>query len=289
MAASTGAARPLGQRRDGEARRTAWAALCGQASLVLLCGLPLCAVMLAVRRFSLDAQPLHPALLPPVALLSVSVAWVARRLAAISPPGPRGAVARAAPLLATSTSLLVLGLAIGAGGRPWWAALAFWAIAALEEAWAWRSCLAEPNGSRFRFAENSFRRSSETDPHRPLVLPPPVSARRQVSAHHRLTQEYTRASLEGGEERIQGALHLLVRAGARTATAHVAFCPPFAARPQFETRLTSGPPCRLKVGQLLPQGARIEIKLHATLAVDQTLSLEFTADGQELPPSEEPA
>ena len=70
--------------------------------------------------------------------------------------------------------------------------------------------------------------------------------------------------------------------GTRTATAHVAFCPPFAERPQFDVRRTAGPACRVKLGQLLPQGARIEIKLHAPAAASDRLSLEFTAHGQGL-------
>lgn len=258
-------------------RSSAWSPrqLCRSASVLLLAGLLMGSALLLVRRSMASAQPLEPALLPVAALALVLTAWLARRLWRLG-GRPVGRV-RLALLASTSTSLILFGFALGATSLPWWAALVYWAIVMLEEGWSWTRPLVKRNSFRSPHSveRNSFRS---------------VSTRTQPSPHdhagasrQRLTQEYTRASLADGQELIRGALHLALLDGTRVATAHVAFCPPFAERPQFDVRLTAGPACRVKLGQLLPQGARIEIKLHAPAAATDRLSLEFTAHGQALP------
>ncbi len=264
----------------GAARPRALTPLCGSASLALLCGLAMCALLLAARRGTAAAQPLAPALLPIASIVLALVAWSGRALGAVARAAQTSAFERMSPLIATSASLLLMGLALGAAGRPWWAALSYWTVIALEEGWAWRSYLSGGDSFRLLRTRNRSRRWPEPRPLSQVAAPTPVST--GPDRPHRLTQEYSRASLGEGQEQIRGVLHLHVPEGARTAIAHVGFCPPFAERPRFEMRLASGPPCRLKVGQLLPQGARIEIKLHAPLAAAQTFSLEFTADGQEI-------
>lgn len=282
MTWQAGARHPLGESPlHPAARQGALSALSGSASIAFVCGLPLCAMLLAARRGIAAAQPLTPALLPATAIVLALVAWTGRWLGARSRPLRMSAILCAAPLVTTSTSLLLLGLAIGAGERPWWAALAYWIIVGSEEGWAWRAYLVGRSSFRHFPARSSFGRSSEAKPMPPVIAPTPA-VDRELAAPQRLTQEYARASLGDGQEQIKGALHLYVPQGSRTATAHIGFCPPFAARPRFEMRLTAGPPCRLKLGQLLPQGARIEIKLHAPPTAPQTLSLAFTADGSEL-------
>lgn len=248
--------------------------LCRPATVLLLAGLLMGSVLLLVRRSMSSAQPLEPALLPVAALALALTAWLARRLWSVGRrPDNRG---RLALLVTTSTSLILFGFALGATGQPWRAALVYWAIVMLEEGRSWARPLVKRNSFRSpRSVErNSFRS---------------VSTRTQPSLHdhagaslQRITQEYTRASLADGQELIRGALHLALLDGTRVATAHVAFCPPFAERPQFDVRLTAGPACRVKLGQLLPQGARIEIKLHAPAAATDRLSLEFNAHGQAL-------
>lgn len=241
---------------------------------MLLAGLLMGSVLLLVRRSTASAQPLAPALLPLAALALCVTAWLARRLWHLR-ARLYGRV-QLALLATTSTSLILFGFALGATGRCWWAALAYWAIIMFEEGWSW---------TRPRVVRNSFRSpiSVERNSFRAMIPSAPPSLQDSGGAsRQRITQEYTRASLADGQELIRGALHLALRDGTRVATAHVAFCPPFAERPQFDVRLTSGPACRVKLGQLLPQGARIEIKLHAPAAATDRLSLEFTAHGQAL-------
>lgn len=233
------------------------------ASFMLVAGLLMGSVLLLVRRSMASAQPLDPVLLPLAALALVLTAWLARRLWRLA--ARRDGRRRLVLLATTSTSLILFGLALGATGRPWWSASVYWAIVILEEAWAWTRPFVE---------RNAFRSVSS--------VTQPSSHDLAGASRQRITQEYTRASLADGQELIRGALHLALRDGTRVATAHVAFCPPFAERPQFDVRLTAGPACRVKLGQLLPQGARIEIKLHAPAAATDRLSLEFTAHGQAL-------
>lgn len=244
------------------------------ASLMLLAGLLVGSVLLLVRRSTASAQPLDPVLLPLAALALCLTAWLARRLWSLA--ARRDSRRRLTLLATTSTSLILFGLALGATGRSWWLALVYWAIVILEESWAWSRPLVERNSFRSPHSVdlNSFRSVS--------FLTEPSSHDLAGTSRQRITQEYTRASLADGQELIRGSLHLALRDGTRVATAHVAFCPPFAERPQFDVRLTAGPACRVKLGQLVPQGARIEIKLHAPAAATDRLSLEFTAHGQAL-------
>lgn len=93
----------------------------------------------------------------------------------------------------------------------------------------------------------------------------------------RVLQQFTRSLSAEGEETIEGSVTISVDRGSKTGAAHVGFCPPFAARPQFELRPTSGRGVVLKVGQLLPQGVRIEAKLPAPAAATRIVSVQFVA------------
>ncbi|MGH7192601.1 MAG: hypothetical protein ACREJM_03600, partial [Candidatus Saccharimonadales bacterium] len=197
MTSQAGATQPLGESRLPDVatqwvlRQRALRQLCGPASFALLGGLAMCAVMLAARRCTSAAQPLEPALLPPTATVLALVAWLARRIGVIAGP-QTSAFARAAPLLTTSASLILLGAALGAGVRSGWAALAYWALIASAEGWAWGRHFVERNSFRLFPARSLFRFFPERGPFRSADRPPPVPSERASAAAHRLTQQYTR-------------------------------------------------------------------------------------------------
>ena len=69
-----------------------------------------------------------------------------------------------------------------------------------------------------------------------------------------------RATADGGQE-LSGWLRMPLAAGQRTGSLHVAFCPAFGQAPQVEVEPVCGPDCRIKAAQVLPYGARLDVKL----------------------------
>ena len=89
-------------------------------------------------------------------------------------------------------------------------------------------------------------------------------------------QQMSRMRTEAGEI-ITGWVKTEFQPGERTAVLHVAFCPPLLQAPQVQIEQLSGPAARIKVGQVLPQGARFEIRLNTSGTQAETLMLEFVA------------
>ncbi len=94
-----------------------------------------------------------------------------------------------------------------------------------------------------------------------------------------LQQLVRRADPEGGEW-ITGVVRVRFDAGQKTAHAHVAFCPPFADQPTCDAESVSGPDSQLKVAQLLPQGARFDVRLDHVQDEPASVLVEFAAHGQ---------
>jgi hypothetical protein len=57
----------------------------------------------------------------------------------------------------------------------------------------------------------------------------------------------------------------------------VAFCPPFKSTPRLEVQQREGPAARVKTAQLLPYGARLDLKLAAAAEQPLTVVLQFIA------------
>ncbi|MEX2559152.1 MAG: hypothetical protein WD403_04515, partial [Pirellulales bacterium] len=93
----------------------------------------------------------------------------------------------------------------------------------------------------------------------------------------RVTQHVVRAFTAAGDDVLRATLGVDMATGQRGATAHLAFCPPFAMTPQAQVIQTAGPACRIKLAQLLPYGARIEIKLAAPAPQELSIQVQFTA------------
>ena len=86
---------------------------------------------------------------------------------------------------------------------------------------------------------------------------------------------------EADGEAVAGTLRADFRAGERTVYAHIGFCPPLAQTPQIEFEQTDGPEATIKLAQVLPHGARFDVRLQR--ASDETVRVElaFHAVGKE--------
>jgi hypothetical protein len=99
-----------------------------------------------------------------------------------------------------------------------------------------------------------------------------------------VVQQLTRARAPDGSETLSGWLRVQLAAGQRNASVHVAFCPPFARTPKATLELLDGPEARVKTVQLLPYGARFDLKRTTPAEVSETLLLQIAAVAE--PPAE---
>jgi hypothetical protein len=89
-------------------------------------------------------------------------------------------------------------------------------------------------------------------------------------------QQFIRSQAADGSEQLRGFLRACFSAGQRTAHTHVAFCPPFSRTPAMRVEQVAGPTVRIKTAQLLPHGARLDLKLATTAERDETVLLRFS-------------
>lgn len=267
------------------------------AGAILATWLLVSGVVLAIRRATGATNALEPAgLLAAGLLLAASarlVHWLCTTGGCQAPSDP---VAGAGHRCAIAFGLAANGFGLGAMSATWWAGLAFWALMLAEEVWSWkRGSQIGPIknwGSRGRFGESNaggrFIRIIETARRKRSAVP--ASDETQMAdgpltaqADGEIWQRYVRSLTDSGADLVRGTLRVAFLPGARLAVAHVAFCPPFDNRPQFEARQTAGPVARLKISQVLPQGARLEVRLATAAATHARVDVNFTAIESKLP------
>jgi hypothetical protein len=92
-----------------------------------------------------------------------------------------------------------------------------------------------------------------------------------------ISQQLTRRESGDGVEELCGWLRLSFEPGQRTGSIHVAFCPPLRVTPELEVEQLEGPEARIKAAQVLPYGARFDLKLAAASDEAAAVLLQFTA------------
>lgn len=92
-----------------------------------------------------------------------------------------------------------------------------------------------------------------------------------------VVQHLVRRQSATGEETIAGCLRAVFSAGERTINLHVPFCPPLVPVPTCEAEALDGPPARVKVVQVLPQGARLEVRLDQPANEQAQVVVDFSA------------
>jgi hypothetical protein len=95
-----------------------------------------------------------------------------------------------------------------------------------------------------------------------------------------VTQQLTRSQSADGVETLSGWLRVGLGPGQRSANVHVAFCPPFGRTPTLEVTQSAGPPSRIKTVQLLPFGARVDLKLNQAGDEPTSVLLQFSAESK---------
>jgi hypothetical protein len=193
-----------------------------------------------------------------------------------------------------SLAMLVIAASLSLAGSNPVALFGFWAVIVGEELWAWRSLLplnsllvkgagqaARATYSPLPLREGQGVRAalSLAPPHAPTPadgdsieeLDEPTAPAADI-----LQQLTLRTTVEGGQE-LSGWLRMRLSAGQRTGSLHVAFCPSFDEAPQVQAEAVSGPGCRIKAAQVLPYGARLDVKLDEPAAEDESVLVWFHA------------
>jgi membrane protein implicated in regulation of membrane protease activity len=236
------------------------------------------AAVLAWRRLSgAVGSPPKPQLLLLAGAAAAAIAAVVRLRGAMEPRNPT--VCRLFAWLPLP-ALAVLGAAVSFRTTPWAALLGFWSLLVLEECWAARGAV---RGQRRRDTlsddGDTLQRAvlDRSRVHAPHPVPPMPRLAVDDAADDAVTQRLTRALAADGSDVLGGVLRLHFAAGQRTASTHVAFCPPFPRTPGWNVQQREGPTARLKTTQLQPYGARIEVKIATPADEAFSVVLQFSA------------
>ena len=243
--------------------------------------LPLAAVLVGWRR--LAGALSHP--LAPAAMVLVAASVAA--LAALA----RSGRPRAGWNLLLSAAVLLLGIALCVRGAAGSGLLAFWAILAGEEGWAWGRLLlpARRRGHRRPDARQTRRlhvdgqdggiRDSGTA--RSMIAgmrgAAALGEEEDAIPAENVLQRLTLSRDADGSQRLSGWLRLRLSAGQRSGVVHVAFCPPFCRTPELSLEQLGGPPARIRTAQLLPHGVRLELKVSPATTAGGSVLLRFAA------------
>jgi hypothetical protein len=184
-----------------------------------------------------------------------------------------------------AASLLAMGSALSIPGTAPLGLVLFWGAVAGEELAAWAPTL--------RRVWPSLARRGKPGPE---ILPqdqPPGAiggpGRKMIwsgPASADVVEQQVRSRSEDGTETLCGWLRVALAPGQRSASVHVAFCPPFARTPVVDVQQREGPAVRIKTAQLLPQGARFDVKLAQPSDSSDAVLLEFSAQS---PPDRPPS
>ncbi len=147
--------------------------------------------------------------------------------------------------------VLIAGASLTLGGTSPGGVLALWMPLVIGETWGW---------TKIRGRRQPGARWSE--------------GRRDLS------QRLVRFRTPGGGDTIEAVVRCSLGPGERSGSVHVPFCPPFAGPPRVTVRQVSGPKARVRVGMVLAQGLRVDIRLgEAAGGSPQMVELMVTASG----------
>jgi hypothetical protein len=90
-------------------------------------------------------------------------------------------------------------------------------------------------------------------------------------------QQLTRYRAADGTHSIHGTLIAEFEPGDRSATLHIAFCPPFERLPTVELEAVDNSFATVKLTQLLHNGVQIEVRLPQSLDEKQSVTIEMLA------------
>lgn len=181
---------------------------------------------------------------------------------------------RAAP---TAANVLIAS-SLSIRGTPSGGVFALWMLAALGELAGQLICQWSAARARSELGANRARTALGTSDGPALaIITPSASHDHEARADDDgISQRFIRRCDERGRELLSGWLRVDIAPGERTKFAHVAFCPPLLNSPQCEIDLADDQ-ASAAVAQVLPQGARFELKLPRPATAPTSIALEWVA------------
>lgn len=255
---------------SGEAAK--WGRMVAFGGLGLVWGV--CGLLLVRRMSGALVEPLGGVALLATAALAVLIGVAIRELWR---PAARDAskVERRVICFGPTLGVVLLAAAL-LPGAEWMGSVGFLAITALGEGFAigtWTRRAPKVRRSR----PFGRRPGGPASPPSEVQVPGPEP---RASTPEEVLQQMSRTRDAAGQEVLSGVVRAEFQPGERGTALHIAFCPPYAATPQFTAGQAAGPKARLKVGQLQPFGARIDVRLPEAVSETTSVLLEFTAEGQ---------
>jgi hypothetical protein len=220
--------------------------------------------------------------------LAIGVLWSRRLIGALSLPlGWPVLIALGIAISATAAAVRLINkdrwqwlpsviaiaavLALSLPGSSTLGLAGLWSFLGLEEGWHWRRWFRDKQARQTAIATDRAGIRVDVEPATDDGTDeiPPVDSS--------VTQQLVRRRDEQGCESIHAWLRVEFPPETRTLNAHVAFCPPLAVLPQCFAEQADGPPARVKISQVLSQGARLEIKLDREFSAPQSVLVELSA------------
>jgi hypothetical protein len=240
----------------------------------LLAMLALAGVLICVRRASgALVEPLPAPVLVALGGL-LALAAVAFR-AAFLPATRRGTRAALYSNWAAPSAVLMLwaaGLSLheaSIGGL-----VGLWGLLLAEESWCWArvrqnaATLAEPNEVAAQ-ASGALRQSARSGVGATVL----DEGDEEIEA---ISQQLVRRRQLDGSQAIEGWVRAEFSPGQRHGAAHIAICPPLDRVPQCFAEQMDGPAAQIKIAEVLPYGARFEIKLDKPAEQATSVIVEFS-------------
>jgi hypothetical protein len=242
----------------------------------LVVGLILAATVIVVRRASgMLNVPLSAVSLVGTVVVAAIAAAGARWLIPAELSPSMGHWTAAAMRWSPAAALIALAAGVSLPGSSPVGLVLLWSVIIAEELAVWRllhgkravGFVAAPRRTRVELS-----RMLVAEPDALEALP----TRDDPSIANNVVQKLIRTQA-AGVDRIQGWLRATFEAAERNETLHVAFCPPFDEIPTLTIVQISGPDCRIKTGQLLSYGVRLELKRALAEPEQADVVIEFSA------------
>jgi hypothetical protein len=188
-----------------------------------------------------------------------------------------------------SFTLLAVGLSLSMPNTPVAGLSLLWLVIVAEEGWSWylpitrrSQTLKSPSSS----AENASPVTAvrEVEP-----VAEPEALRKghssilqeanvvEADLPEAVTQQFTRSTAADGADEFAGWVRVPFAVGQRSGSMHLAFCPQFARTPVLVVEQIDGPEARIKTAQVLPYGARLDLKLQSPVDSPEAIVLQFSA------------
>ena len=246
------------------------------------------AIVLCWRRVAgALSAPLQPGALLLAATLLAAVAVGARLAWEYGAGRERTSLPARSVGLSLSAALLAIGAMVSLPGTSAGGLFMFWGILAAEECWAWRRP-AWRRLARNRWSWPPVHLKRADARHRFEPRPAQSAPVPDAPPAEKVTQQIVRSLTPDGGEVLAGWMRVPMALGQRSTSVHLAFCPPFSRTPRVTVEQLEGPRARIKTVQLLPYGARFDLKLAAQSETAGTVLLRFSAETSPLAPDATP-